>query len=44
MSKWICGYRKNKEYKKLLLNNQNVDFCNRGLNLTYRVKVLLKRL
>lgn len=41
---WICGYRENKEYRKKLLDKQNVDFCSRGLNLTYRLKVMLNKL
>lgn len=44
LSTWICGYRKNKEYKKNLLNRNNVDFCKKGLNITYWLKVQLHKL
>lgn len=41
---WICDYRTNREHKKKLLDKSNVDFCNRGLNLTYQLKVRLNKL
>ena len=41
---WICGYRENKEFRKALLNKQNVDFHNKGLNATYWLKVALNKL
>lgn len=41
---WICGYRKDRKKKALLLDRKNVDFCAKGLNLTYKLKVLLNRL
>lgn len=44
LSRWICGYRENKEFKSNLLDKKNIDFCNKGLNLTYRLKVMLKKL
>ncbi len=44
LSEWICGYRANKEYRRNLLKKENVDFCNKGLNLTYRLKIALNRL
>lgn len=44
LAEWICGYQTNKSYRDKLLDKANVDFCNRGLNLTYRLKILLKRL
>lgn len=44
LSAWICGYRENKEYKKKLLDKSNVDFCKRGLNITYWLKVNMNKL
>ena len=41
---WICDYRDNSVHKKALLNRDNIDFCNRGLNLTYKLKVKLNKL
>ena len=41
---WMCNYRKSRKYKKELLNKDNVDFCNRGLNATYKLKVALNKL
>lgn len=41
---WICGYRNNKEYKKKLLDKSNIDFCKRGLNFTYWIKVQFNKL
>lgn len=41
---WICNYRKNKEYKKKLLDKSNVDFCKKGLNITYWLKVRMNKL
>lgn len=40
----ICGYRKRKEYKKKLLDKTYINFFNKGLNLTYWLKVKLNRL
>lgn len=44
LSTWICEYRENKEYKKNLLDKSNVDFCKRGLNITYWIKVNMNKL
>lgn len=44
LSLWICGYRENKEYRKKLLDKRNVDFCKKGLNITYWLKVQLNKL
>lgn len=44
LSDWICGYRENKEYKKNLLDKRNIDFCKRGLNFTYWLKVNMNKL
>lgn len=40
----ICEYRHNRKYKCRLLDKKNVDFHNRGLNMTYRLKVILNKL
>ena len=44
LSDWICSYRANKEYKKKLLDRSNVDFCKKGLNITYWLKVKINKL
>lgn len=44
LSSWICEYRDNKEYRQKLLDKSNIDFCKRGLNLTYWLKVCMKKL
>ena len=44
MSDWICNYRNNKMYKKYLLNRDNVDFCKKGLNLVYTLKICTNKL
>lgn len=44
LSTWICGYREKKEYKKKLLDKRNIDFCKRGLNITYWLKVSMNKL
>ena len=44
LATWICGYRNNKEYRKKLLMKENVDFCNKGLNITYWLKVNMNKL
>lgn len=40
----ICEYKINKKYKKKLLDKKYIDFCNKGLNLTYWLKVKLNKL
>ncbi|MDU5912996.1 MAG: glycosyltransferase [Anaerococcus vaginalis] len=42
--KWICNYKINSKYKAKLLDKRNVDFCNKGLNLTYRIKIGINKL
>ena len=44
LSAWICEYRANREYKKKLLDRNNVDFCKKGLNFTYWLKVQMNKL
>jgi len=41
---WICNYKKNKKYVIKLIDKDNVDFHNIGLNIVYLIKVLTKRL
>lgn len=41
---WICTYRNNKFSRNNLLNKNNIDFCNRGLNFTYWIKIKLNKL
>ena len=40
----ICEYRHNRKYRKKLLDRNYINFCNRGLNLTYWLKVRLNKL
>lgn len=40
----ICEYRTNRKYKKKLLDKTYINFCNKGLNLTYWIKVRLNKL
>lgn len=44
LANWICDYRINKQSRKQLLNKKNIDFCNQGLNLVYRLKIKLNKL
>lgn len=44
LAEMICGYRTKKEYKKKLLDKTYINFFNKGLNLTYWLKVKLNRL
>ena len=39
-----CNYRTDKEARKILLNKRNINFCTKGLNVTYRLKVGLNKL
>lgn len=41
---WICNYKTNLKYRIKLLNKRNIDFCNRGLNFTYKLKVGMNKL
>lgn len=42
--KLICGYRHNRKYRKKLLDRQYINFFNKGLNLTYWLKVQMNKL
>lgn len=44
LAKQICEYRKSLKTKKCLLNKKYINFYNKGLNLTYDIKVLLNKL
>lgn len=41
---WICHYKTNWKYRTKLLDKKNIDFCNRGLNITYRLKIWMNKL
>lgn len=41
---WICEYKNNNEYRKKLLDKCNVDFCKKGLNITYWLKIKMNKL
>ena len=41
---WVCGYRTDRKKRAALLDRKNIDFCAKGLNLTYKLKVFLNRL
>lgn len=41
---YVCGYRKNRKYKKKLLSHSYINFYNQGLNLTYWIKVNFNKL
>lgn len=40
----ICHYKTNMKYRKRLLDKKYINFYNRGLNLTYDLKICLNRL
>lgn len=44
LAKQVCGYKKSFKAKKSLLNKKYINFYNKGLNLTYDIKVLLNKL
>lgn len=44
VANWICNYKIDREARKKLLDKRNVDFCNKGLNLTYKLKIMMRRL
>lgn len=44
LTKMICEYKNNKKYKKKLLDKKYINFCNRGLNFTYWLKVKMDKL
>lgn len=44
LAKQICKYRKSIKVKKHLMNKKYINFYNKGLNLTYDIKVLFNKL
>lgn len=40
----VCNYKTKWKCRKKLLDRKNINFCNRGLNLTYFIKVMLNKL
>lgn len=44
LAQMICEYRKNRKYKKKLLDRSFINFYSNGLNLTYWLKVTLNKL
>lgn len=44
LSTMICDYKKNKKYKKRLLDKNFINFYNKGLNITYWIKVQFNKL
>lgn len=44
LSTYICEYRHNKKFKKILLNFSYINFYRQGLNITYWLKVTLNKL
>lgn len=44
LAECICRYRTDNSCKKKLLDKRIINFCNRGLNLTYNLKVRLNKL
>ncbi len=40
----ICDYQSVPAYKKRLLDKRYINFCNRGLNFTFFIKVLINKL
>lgn len=44
VANWICNYKIDKEARKKILDKKNIDFCNKGLNLTYKLKVMMRKL
>ena len=41
---WVCRYKEDRSFKRNLLNRKQIDFCNKGLNFTYFLKVKLNKL
>lgn len=39
-----CNYKKNKKDREFLLDRKNIDFCSKGLNLTFFLKILTNKL
>lgn len=44
LAKQICEYRKSVQIKRHLMDKKYINFYNKGLNLTYDLKVLLNKL
>lgn len=44
IAKWICCYRDNFKAKIKLLHKNNINFCDKGLNLTYFIKIITNKL
>lgn len=44
IAQWACDYKTNKTYKKKLLEFTTINFCAKGLNVTYWLKVVLNKL
>ena len=44
LAECICKYKNSLSCKKVLLNKNNINFYNKGLNLTYALKVILNKL
>ena len=44
LAEMICEYRHSRKYRKKLLDRKYINFCNKGLNLTYWLKVRLNKL
>ncbi|MEF2838225.1 MAG: glycosyltransferase [Oscillospiraceae bacterium] len=44
IARWVCEYRSNWTCRRKLLAFREIDFCARGLNLTYWLKVMLNKL
>lgn len=44
IAQWVCEYRSNWTCRRKLLAFREIDFCARGLNLTYWLKVMLNKL
>lgn len=42
--KACCSYRTDREARHFLLDKENIDFCTKGLNFTYRLKVAMNKL
>ena len=41
---YICNYKNNIKCRKKLLSKHYINFCNKGLNLTYFIKIMLNKL
>ena len=41
---WIMEYKKNRCYRKKLIDKKNVDFCDKKIYILFRIKILLHKL